>query len=74
MLNQIILYPILGLPLVIYLGILTVIMVLITALIGTFIFKGHSNIPIKRHVLLARISISLIIIYVLVEILIYLIK
>jgi len=63
MLNNITYFLIFGKPLIMYLGIITLLSFLITAFIGIFIIKGIGKIPFKLHFIMAAISITLAIIH-----------
>ncbi|MCL4354138.1 hypothetical protein M1349_01555 [Patescibacteria group bacterium] len=52
-------YPILGFPLIFYLGILTYISFLFTASVGYFYFTGRPILPFKWHPRMAVISLIL---------------
>jgi len=56
--RNIALFMILGKPLVVYLGIIIFIGFLTTAILGMLILKGK-KIPLKLHLLLARVSLVL---------------
>jgi hypothetical protein len=56
------LLPILGKPLVIYLGIITFTSFLVTAVLGVLILKGK-RISLKTHLLIAKISLTLAVIH-----------
>jgi len=56
------LFPILGKPLVVYLGLLTFAGFLTTATLGVLILKGK-RIPLNNHLLLAKISITIAVIH-----------
>lgn len=72
MLNYITYYPIFGKPLILYLGVITLLSFLITATIGISINKGLSNIQFKWHPTMAGISITLALIHGTLGILAYL--
>ncbi len=57
--NSITYYPILGIPLLAYGGLLTLISLLTTAYIGYMTFKGKVKIPFKWHVRIAVITLIL---------------
>jgi len=63
MLTQITYYPIFGKPLIMYLGILTLMSFLFTALIAIMNQKGIKKIPFKWHTRMAKVSIVLAIIH-----------
>ncbi len=69
MLNNITFYLILGKPLIMYLGILTFLSLITTAIIGYFLKIG--KIKIKYHLLAVIITITLAIIHGLLGILLY---
>ena len=52
-------YPILNIPFIVYLGIVTIFLFVITALIAYLKRKGKLHISIKWHYYLAYISITL---------------
>ncbi|MBI5459905.1 hypothetical protein [Methanobacterium sp.] len=58
MLSSIAYYPILGKPLILYLGIVTLLSFIITATIGLMIYKGK-KIPFKIHPTMAGLSLIL---------------
>lgn len=58
-LTKIAYYLIFGKPLIMYLGILTLLSFLFTAYIGAMNLKGNMKISFKWHMRMARISISL---------------
>jgi len=58
MLSSITYFPILGKPLILYLGIITLSSFIITATIGFLIFRGK-KIPFKIHPTMAGISLLL---------------
>lgn len=57
MLSEIAYFPILGKPLVLYLGIATLLLFITTASIGLMIFRGV-RIPFKFHPIMAGIAVS----------------
>ena len=59
MIHQIAFYNILGLPLIAYGGIITLLCILATATMGYMIHKNIRRIPIKWHLRMAAISIVL---------------
>jgi hypothetical protein len=59
MLEQITYFQILGLPFIVYLGIVTLILFLFTAMIPFLQKKGVKGFNFKLHVTMARISIGL---------------
>ena len=63
MFNDITYYLIFGLPFIVYLGIITIIMFIITALIALLRRKGKIKISVKWHYRLAYISIVLALIH-----------
>jgi hypothetical protein len=71
MLQNIIYFPIFGLPLIVYLGILTLLSFLFTASIALMNVRGKNWIPFKWHPRLALFSICLAIIHGVLAILIY---
>jgi hypothetical protein len=52
-------FPIFGWPLIVYLGILTFLSFLTTAIVGFSIYKGWLRVPIKTHLILAITSLTL---------------
>jgi len=60
--RNIALFSILGKPLVVYLGIITLIGFLTTAILGMLILKGK-KIPLKTHFLIAKMSLVLAVIH-----------
>jgi ethanolamine transporter EutH len=64
-------FLIFGKPLIMYLGTLTLLSFLLTALIGFLNYKGMHKIPFKWHPRMAAISITLAIIHGLMGILAY---
>ena len=74
MLLNITYYPIFGYPLIMYLGILTLLSFLSTATVGYLVFSGHAKPPIitfNTHRCLAYISIGLMLIHGTLGLLIY---
>jgi len=71
MLQNITYFLIFGKPLIMYLGIITLLSFLATATIGVLIIKGIGKIPFKLHMTMALISIVLAIIHGVLGILIY---
>lgn len=71
MLYNITYFLIFGKPLIMYLGIITLLSFLITATIGWMIINGIGKISFKRHKVMAYISITLAVIHGLLGILIY---
>lgn len=63
MLQSITYYLIFGKPLIMYLGILTLSSLLITAYIGYTNFKGDAKIPFVWHPRMARLTIALAVIH-----------
>lgn len=59
MIAQLAYYSIFGKPLILYLGILTLLSFLFTAFIGFMNYKGYKTIPFKYHPIMAAISITL---------------
>jgi O-antigen/teichoic acid export membrane protein len=72
MLTQIAFYSILGKPLIMYLGIITFLSFLFTATIGYLNMKGNQKIPLKWHMIMARVSILLAILHGILGLSIYL--
>jgi len=58
MLSSLAYYPIMGKPLILYLGIITLLSFIITAIIGLMIYKGR-KIPFKIHPTMAGLSLIL---------------
>lgn len=71
MIAQIAYYQILGKPLILYLGILTILSFLFTASIAIMNARGIHKIPFKWHPRMAKISIGLAILHGLLGILSY---
>ena len=71
MLQQITYYPIFGKPLIMYLGIITLLSLLFTALIAIMNKRGINKIPIKWHPIMARITVTIAIIHGILGLLIY---
>jgi len=71
MLQNITYFLIFGKPLIMYLGIITLLSFLITATFGILIIKGIGKIPFKYHKIMAMISIVLAITHGIFGILIY---
>jgi len=71
MLETITYYQILGKPLIIYLGISTLVSFLFTALIGLLNFKGIRIIPFRWHPRMAIFSITLAMIHGILGVLAY---
>lgn len=71
MLQNITYFLIFGKPLIMYLGITTLLFFLITATLGYGIVKGIGKIPFKFHMIAADISIVLALIHAVLGILIY---
>ena len=71
MLQEITYHLILGIPFIVYLGIITIFMFMITALLTLLKRKGKTKIKINWHFRLAYISIILAIIHGLLGILAY---
>lgn len=72
MLRNITYYPILGKPLIMYLGIITLLALLFAAYIAFMNMKGKSKIPLKWHFIVAKIAIILAIIHAALGVLAYL--
>jgi len=64
-------YPIFGKPLIMYLGIITLLLFLTTASIGYGIFKGKLKISIAWHFRLAKTAIAFALIHATLGILAY---
>jgi len=71
MLQNITYFLIFGKPLIMYLGIITLLSFLITASIGLLITKGLGKIPFRFHYTMASISIALAIIHGILGVLLY---
>lgn len=71
MLRSITYFLIFGKPLIMYLGIITLVSFLFTATIAALNLKGIHNIPFKWHPRMARISIALAIVHGVLGILAY---
>jgi hypothetical protein len=71
MLQNITYFLIFGKPLIMYLGVLTLISFLITATLGMMIIKGIGKIPFKFHLIMATISIFLALIHGILGMLLY---
>lgn len=63
MFTRIAYYPILGKPLMLYLGILTLSFLLATAFVAYLHSKGYFGIPFKWHIRLAKITLILALIH-----------
>ncbi len=63
MIAQIAYTQIIGLPIVAWLGILTLILLLITATIGLLNSKGNHAIPFKWHPIMAKTAITIALIH-----------
>lgn len=63
MIARIAYYLILGKPLIMYLGILTLLSFAFTFYIGYMTMKGKTKIPLKWHFRMAKISITLAVIH-----------
>ncbi len=72
MIPEIAFFPILGKPLIMWLGILTLLCFLTTAGIAIVNRKRTHKIPLSRHVWMARISITLACVHGILGILLYL--
>lgn len=72
MLQNITYFPIFGKPLIMYLGIITLISFLITAAIAVLNKKGINKISFKWHPRMAKISIALALVHGILGILAYL--
>jgi hypothetical protein len=71
MLRNVSYYLIFGKPLIMYVGILTLLSFLFTALIGFLNFKGNRTIPFRWHSRMAVLSITLAFIHGVLGILLY---
>jgi hypothetical protein len=58
MIEEIIYFPILGIPLIVWLGVVTLLLLLGTAAIAWLNMRGMHAVPVKWHMILARISIG----------------
>lgn len=63
MIRNLALFSILGLPVIVYAGIITLILLLLTASIGFLNYKGISIIPFKWHLRLAATTITMAVIH-----------
>lgn len=72
MITQIAYYPVLGIPIVAYFGMVTLILLLTTAAVGFLNFRGNTKIPFKWHPHLAFATIILAIIHAIFALSIYL--
>jgi hypothetical protein len=70
-LNQITYFQILGKPLIMYAGIITIFLLLFTAAIAIMSKKGNSKIPFKWHPIFARITIVFALVHGLLGVLAY---
>ena len=71
MLQNITYFLIFGKPLIMYLGIITLLFFLITAALGLMIIKGIGRVPFKWHMAMAVVSIALAVIHGILGILLY---
>jgi hypothetical protein len=71
MLQNITYFLIFGKPLIMYLGIITFLSFLMTALLGALIIKSGGKIPFNWHMNMAKLSILLAIIHAVLGILLY---
>ncbi len=71
MLRNVSYFLIFGKPLIMYMGILTLLSFLFTALIGFLNFKGNHKIPFRWHPGMAALSITLALIHGVLGILLY---
>lgn len=71
MLRDVSYYLIFGKPLIMYVGILTLLSFLFTALIGFLNFRGNHKIPFRWHPKMAVLSITLALIHGVLGILLY---
>jgi hypothetical protein len=58
--NQIAYYPILGIPLLIYLGGITIVLLILTAIAGYLVHVGKAKFPIHRNFVIATITFAVI--------------
>jgi hypothetical protein len=72
MISQIAYYSVGGLPVVAYLGMVTLAMLISTAAVGFLNFGGNTRIPFRWHPRLAAITIALAFIHALFAVSIYL--
>ena len=70
-LNNITYFPILGLPLTVYIGIITLTLFLFAALVASMVRRGDNRINFKWHSRLAKIGIIFAIIHAALGILAY---
>lgn len=64
-------YPILGIPVLMYLGLTALTLFLTAATLGYLIYKGNINIPIRTHKLIAFSGITVALIHATLGILSY---
>jgi len=72
MLAQIAFYKIIGIPLIVFGGGFTLLLLLIAGAIGTLIMKGKASVSVAWHINLARLALVLGIIHGVVGILLFL--
>jgi hypothetical protein len=65
-------FPILGMPVIFYLGIITILCLFFTATVGYLNLKGINKIPLKWHFRMAKITVALAIIHGMLGVLSYL--
>ncbi|HOX60706.1 MAG TPA: hypothetical protein PLV72_01715 [Candidatus Magasanikbacteria bacterium] len=71
MLAQFAFYKILGLPVIVYGGAFTLILLLVVGFLGTMIMKGKIHVSVAWHVNLARLALVLGIIHGVIGILLF---
>jgi hypothetical protein len=71
-LNDVSYYPILGLPLIAYIGIVTLLCLIFTASISVMNRRGITRIPMQWHFIMARITIALALVHGVLAMLSYL--
>ena len=57
MLNEITFYPILGIPLIVYGGVVTALLLLASAITGYLIISGKARMPVMWHRALAAVAV-----------------
>jgi cytochrome b561 len=72
MLQEIIYAAVFGLPFIVWVGIATLVGLLVTAAIAVLTMRGIYVIPVKWHVISARITIVLALLHVLMALFVYL--
>jgi hypothetical protein len=71
MINDLIYYPIVGVPFIVFLGMITIFMFCLTAFIAIMKRKGEIKLSIKWHFKLAYLSILLGIIHAILGLMLY---